>query len=146
MGKDQEQFIKQWAEMEEFLHEAVSYECLDFCENLFLYAHSVDDIKDGDFENIKKEDFEIFLLPVTAWHNNSFYLQNKVDLDILQRYTAYSWELSNLTSNDCVRRVLKCGVLTMIGFIINSHCKKGEIKSGFNNIINEIISENTLKD
>jgi hypothetical protein len=35
----------------------VSYDCLDFCENLFLYAHSIDDIRDGDFENIKKEDY-----------------------------------------------------------------------------------------
>ena len=146
MGKDQEQFIERWAEIEEFLHKGVSYDCLDFCENLFLYAHSIDDIRDEDFDNIKKEDYEILLLPVTAWDNNSFYLQNKLDLDILQRYTTYTWELSNMTSNDCVRRVLKCGVLTMIGFIINSHCTREKIKSGFNNIINEIISENTLKD
>jgi hypothetical protein len=70
MGKDQEQFIERWAEMEEFLHESVSYDCLDFCENLFLYAHSIDDIRDEDFDNIKSEDFEIFLLPATAWDNN----------------------------------------------------------------------------
>lgn len=146
MGKDQEQFIERWAEIEEFLYESVSYDCLDFCENLFLYAHSIDDIRDGDFDNIKKEDYEIFLLPATSWDDNSFYLQNKPDLDILQRYTIYTWELSNLTSNDCVRRVLKCGVLTMIGFIINSHCTSKKIKSGFNDIINKIISENTLKD
>jgi hypothetical protein len=49
MGKDQEQFIERWAEIEEFLYESVSYDCLDFCENLFLYAHSIDDIRDGDF-------------------------------------------------------------------------------------------------
>ena len=146
MGKDQEQFIERWAEIEEFLYESVSYDCLDFCENLFLYAHSIDDIRDGDFDNIKKEDYEIFLLPATSWDDNSFYLQNKPDLDILQRYTIYTWGLSNLTSNDCVRRVLKCGVLTMIGFIINSHCTSEKIKSGFNDIINKIISENTLKD
>jgi hypothetical protein len=49
------------------LYYGVSYDCLDFCENLFLYAHSIDDIRDEDFDNIKSEDFEIFLLPATAW-------------------------------------------------------------------------------
>jgi hypothetical protein len=49
----------------------------DYCRDLILYAHSIDDIKDDDIDKIKKEDYINFLLPATNWNNNLFYLNNK---------------------------------------------------------------------
>jgi predicted small metal-binding protein len=46
----------------------------DYCRDLILYAHSIDDIKDDDIDKIKKEDYINFLLPATNWNNNLFYL------------------------------------------------------------------------
>jgi hypothetical protein len=37
----------------------------DYCRDLVLYAHSIDDIKDDDIDKIKKEDYINFLLPAT---------------------------------------------------------------------------------
>jgi hypothetical protein len=31
----------------------------DYCRDLVLYAHSIDDIKDDDIDKIKKEDYSI---------------------------------------------------------------------------------------
>jgi hypothetical protein len=56
------------------------------------------------------------------------------------------WELSNNTSNKQIRRILKCGVFTFIGFIVQEHCENNEIVKLFNKMVNEIILENLNKD
>ena len=148
MAKDQEEFRESWRAVSKILdeNESVPTGFTDYCRDLILYAHSIDDIKDDDIDKIKKEDYVNFLLPATNWNNNLFYLYNKEKLDILQHYTIYTWELSNNTSNKHIRRILKCGVITFIGFIVQEHCKNNEIVKRFNEMVNEIILENLNKD
>jgi hypothetical protein len=148
MAKDQEEFKELWESVSIILNEneSVPTGFTDYCRDLILYAHSIDDIKDDDIDKIKKEDYVNFLLPATNWNNNLFYLNNKAKLGILQHYTIYKWELSNNTSNKHIRRILKCGVITFIGFIVQEHCKNNEIVKRFNEMVNEIILENLNKD
>jgi hypothetical protein len=53
-------------------NESVPTGFTDYCRDLVLYAHSIDDIKDDDIDKIKKEDYINFLLPATNWNNNLF--------------------------------------------------------------------------
>jgi hypothetical protein len=46
-------------------NESVPTGFTDYCRDLILYAHSIDDIKDDDIYKIKKEDYVNFLLPAT---------------------------------------------------------------------------------
>jgi hypothetical protein len=42
-------------------NESVPTGFTDYCRDLILYAHSIDDIKDDDIDKIKKEDYVNFL-------------------------------------------------------------------------------------
>ena len=146
MAKDQEEFKKIWVDVSSALNESVPVGFTDYCRDLVLYANSIDDIKDDDIDKVKKEDYVNFLLPATNWNNNLFYLRNKAKLDILQHYTIYTWELSNNTSSKYIRRILKCGVFTFIGFIVQEHCESKEIAKMFNKAVSDIISFNLNED
>jgi hypothetical protein len=148
MAKDQEEFNKEWESVSVILNEneSVPTGFTDYCRDLVLYAHSIDDIKDDDIDKIKKEDYINFLLPATNWNNNLFYLYNKDKLDILQHYTIYTWELSNDTPNKYIRRVLKCGLFTFIGFIVQEYCEDKEIVKLFNKTVGDIILFNLNED
>jgi hypothetical protein len=39
------------------LNESVPVGFTDYCRDLVLYAHSIDDIKDDDIDKVKKEDY-----------------------------------------------------------------------------------------
>jgi hypothetical protein len=59
MAKDQEEFNKEWESVSVILNEneSVPTGFTDYCRDLVLYAHSIDDIKDDDIDKIKKEDY-----------------------------------------------------------------------------------------
>jgi hypothetical protein len=42
-------------------NESVPTGFTDYCRDLILYAHSIDDIKDDDIDKIKKEDYIVLL-------------------------------------------------------------------------------------
>jgi hypothetical protein len=55
--KDQEEFNKEWESVSVILNEneSVPTGFTDYCRELVLYAHSIDDIKDDDIDKIKKK-------------------------------------------------------------------------------------------
>jgi hypothetical protein len=54
MAKDQEEFRESWMAISKILdeNESVPAGFTDYCRDLILYAHSIDDIKDDDIDKI----------------------------------------------------------------------------------------------
>jgi hypothetical protein len=54
--------------------------------------------------------------------------------------------LEEQLSSKYIRRILKCGVFTFIGFIVQEHCESKEIAKMFNKAVSDIILFNLNED